>query len=519
MTIYVYMPPTGDEDRIFGRGMSVITGQPVGQTCVTGLTTTGEPSLIGTDATNYSIVEDSASYDNLLTTAASMSGSGLCWSASASSSYLRQQTGSDTSISLVWLRMIQSQAIYADASKAVISDAAINLLKTQGPGAFVDQYGTHCAIGVVYGGSFIGRFRVDTSTATDKETIAASVKGSLSGFGVSGSASASFEQDLNSTSTHYQATLEANGTGTGIIPFASFDLAGVKASLAGFKLPHDAGRNVDGAAVATICQTWDQFPQIAAALAALGQPEALQFTAEQATLDELGGEFDALAYIENTASSLIDSNGYAIPPYRAMLLSAAATAAGYRAQIQGLSMDQISRLTVQGLGPYLVSAKMMPLIGVIAHGQVLVRVSWQLDGAFFGDIVDTADLATAPNQGYQQVGDFNHNRPEGSDPPQHMTLYYAVNRDDGGNGSLSVKMHWRDPYGPPNDADYYGDEVALTGFPAGTSTANWGLYPWNQMSATLAGFDPSIQILSPAALEEIVAAVAETVTVVAELVD
>lgn len=511
----IYMPPSGDEDTIFGRGMNVVTGQPVGAVCVTGFTTTGEPSEIGTDNTNYVLVEDSSSYNDLLSTTATMSGSGLCWSASASMSYLRQQTGSDTSISLVWLRMIQSQARYADMSQANISDDALTLLKTQGVSAFVTQYGTHCAIGVAYGGSFIGRFRIDTASASDKESIAASVKGSISDFGMNGSVSADFQQQLQSQSTSYQATLQANATGSGIVPYSTFDLAGVEAALGGFKLQHDGGRNVDGAAFAFVCQTWDQFPQIAEALSAMGQPNALQFTAEQATLNALAAEFAALDYIQNTCKALLSAGSYAVPSYQPLLLTMASTAASYQAQIVSLSMDAVSRLTAQGLGPYIVSPKMMPLLETIGHGDVMLKVSWALDGAFSGDINDTLNLPYQPNSGDQQVIDLDHSRPEGDDPPQNMALFVNVASDGSGNATLNTRMHWHDPYGPPNDADYLGNPVQLTGFPVGTSTASWTSFPWNQMSATLAGLDPSIQVAAPPTLAAPESA-AELISIVAE---
>ena len=530
----IYMPPGDyDMDKIFGRGMNVVTARPVGETCVSGITTIEKPAPIGTEEVRYALVDDSASYSNLLSTAASMSGSGPGWSASSSMSYLREQTGSDTSISLVWMRMLQSQKLHADMSNAAISPAALDVLKTHGPSTFVALYGTHCAIGVVYGGSFIGRLRIVTSTASDKKVIAAAIKGSLSGFGMSGEVSSDFKQQLQSQSTSYDATLESNGTGTGIIKYDTFDLGGVQKALSAFKLPPDPARGVEGTAFAVICQTWDEFPQIAEALQAMGQPNALQFTAENATLDALADEFATLDYVRNTVEHLRGSpDNYAVPSYNSLLLTMSAAAASHQAQIQALSMHAVSRLTVQGVEAMIVSQKILPLLEIIARGEMLVRVSWQLDGAFQGDRVDTRDFEYKPNSGDVQVVDSEHGDP--SDPitimrkafggrglfpgpgePQHMTLYFNVTKDDTGKAELNTRMHWRDPYGPPGDADYCGS-AELSAFPV-TSTAIWSMFPWNQMSATLVGLDPSIQVAAPPA-PAAVARAAEPLMVVAELV-
>ena len=120
------------------------------------------------------VIQDSQSYSSFLSTAVDATASGLSWSGSAAVSYAESQTGSDTYMSYVAFRVLRSQTIYMDVTKATIDKDALALITSDpanGPTRFIATYGTHCAIGVAYGGSFVGRLRLETSSRQARKLL------------------------------------------------------------------------------------------------------------------------------------------------------------------------------------------------------------------------------------------------------------------------------------------------------------------------------------------------------------
>jgi hypothetical protein len=125
MTEMYLAPIDGREADIFGSGINCISGRAVSSpAALTGVTAGGYEDR-SFDQRHLLVVQDSQSYASLLQTAASLSASGLTWSASASMSFLRDQTGSETSISFVGLRVHRSQLRVADMSHATVAESVM----------------------------------------------------------------------------------------------------------------------------------------------------------------------------------------------------------------------------------------------------------------------------------------------------------------------------------------------------------------------------------------------------------
>ena len=261
-------PIDGADDAILGYGINQVTGERIAVSCLQNVPdpTISVPSGNGDQMTTL-IVQDSESYSELMNTVANISASGVSWSASASVSYLRERANSDTSITLTWTRIVRTQDRQIDWTQAKVTPDALELLKSQGADAFLTQYGTHCIIGIAYGGSFSGYSQIQTETVSDKQQLMTAISGSVSGFGVNGSVSGSFEQDLQGSNVHFTSSQDTFVVGASPISFSGLDIAGMQSAIESFApSPNGPLPGVSGAPVALICLSWDQFEDIYNAL-------------------------------------------------------------------------------------------------------------------------------------------------------------------------------------------------------------------------------------------------------------
>jgi len=242
-------------DTIWGYGINCITGGIVVGPHALASFTKQKPTQRSLDNRQATVIKSSADYSSFLSTKASVSVSGLSWSATASMAYASQHASSDTSLTYVVTRDMRSVDVYLDIASAKVDPAALSLLKTQGPAAFLATYGTHCVIGVSYGGSFSGYIKIDTSSSTDKETMAAALSASAKGFGMGGSIDVSFNAGLTATNTLYTLTSSSAAVGANTGVFASTDPDGLLKAAENLALIANSAPGVSGAAVTFICVT------------------------------------------------------------------------------------------------------------------------------------------------------------------------------------------------------------------------------------------------------------------------
>ncbi|MFT4251577.1 MAG: MAC/perforin domain-containing protein, partial [Caulobacter sp.] len=422
---------------IWGYGINCITGGIiVGQHCLTSFTKLA-PVPRSLDNRHATVIKSSADYSNFLSTTASVSVSGLSWSAAASIAYASQSARSDTSLTYVVARDVRSADIYLDLSTAKVDPAALALLQSQGPAKFLATYGTHCVVGVSYGGSFGGYIKIDTSSASDKETMSAALSASAKGFGMGGSVNASFNSGLTSTSTTFSLTSSSSSVGANTGAFASTDPDGLVKAAENLSLITNATAGVNGAAVTFICVTWDEFDEIQLALNDLGQPNALSLDNCMANLIQLSAEYSQLDYIVGTCQSVLHSNDFAIPAQRGILAKILSAAVAGQHAIQSLSTAQLDTMTQDTLQTYLISSRLTVNLSPITHGQVLVNAAWYTDAAFANAGGYSATIPVPLNQEFKVVNVDHHDG--------NANLYVAISvngqsyglytRWDWGNGS------------------------------------------------------------------------------------
>lgn len=485
MTTIMVAPIEAPDAALLGYGVNQLTGERLAISCLQDIpvASVSESAFKGDHKTTL-VVQDSASYSRLMSTVANLSASGVSWSASASVSYLRDQANSDTSITLTWTRMVRSDDRMIDWTKTTIKPDALHTLTNDGVDAFLAKYGTHCIIGIAYGGSFSGYSRIETQSVSDKEQLKAAISGSVSGFGVNGSVSASFEQDLSSSNIHYSSSQDATTIGADPIAFSGFDVPAMQRAIDNFTLSDNVPEGVKGAPVALICVSWNEFADIVNALG--GNAGAIGLGTEEHALAALSSEYSALSYVAGTAANLQNSAAI-IPAYGPTLARIGDQADRARNTIAQLTLPQIRAFASSGTGPYIVASTLKPQTDRIGNGYGEIQVTYSLDWAF-NNASRTFTTLQQPGGGEKNLGGFVHQRAEGNDDgDQIMSLLYTFDRDANGIPFIGARMHFQDPYAPESSQqqDLGAGRQLLNQTSTLSYTAAWPAYPWNYISITL----------------------------------
>jgi len=486
MTKVMVAPIDAPDGALFGYGVNQVTGERIAVSCLQDVPAPAisVPSDNGDHMTTL-IVQDSTSYSELMSTVANISASGVSWSGSASVSYLREQANSDTSITLTWTRIARTQDRMIDWTQAKVTSDALETLTSQGADAFMAKYGTHCIIGIAYGGSFAGYSRIETQSVSDKQKLMSSISGSVSGFGVDGSVSASFEQDLQSSQVHYTSSQDTFVVGSTPISFSGLDIAGMQSAIESFS-PSANGPlpGVNGAPVALICLSWDQFADIYNALN--GDVSEIGLATEEHALVALSSEYSALSYVAGTAANLQNSPAI-IPAYGPLLTRIGNEADAACNTISQLGIPDIRTYASSGTGSYVIASTLKPQIDRIANGYGEIQVSYALDWAF-NNVTQTFTKLEQPGGGEQNLGGFVHYRQQGNDQgDQILSLLYTFDFDANGIPFIAARMHYQDPYAPPatQQQDLSSVRQLLNQTTTLSCTAAWPDYPANEITVTL----------------------------------
>jgi len=486
MTMVMVAPIDAPDGVLFGHGVNQLTGQRVTVSCVQNLPdpVISKPSDSGDRMTTL-VVQDSASYSELMSNVATLSASGISWSASASVSYLREQANSDTSITLTWTRIVRTQDRMADWSNATIAPAALDFLKTQGVDAFLAKYGTHCIIGIAYGGSFSGYSRIETQSVSDKQTLQASISGSLSGFGVHGSVSDTFEQDLQSSNVHYTSSQNTNVVGSDPIAFSGLDIPAMQTAFEHFA-PGANGplQGVNGAPVGLICVSWDEFTDIVDTLN--GDIGAIGLGTVEHALTALSSEYAALTYVAGTAANLQNSPAI-IPAYAPLLTQIGNQADSARNAISQLGIQDVSAYATSGTGPFIIASTLEPQVDRIASGDGQIEITYSIDVVgFCGDLTDTSTKLLQPGGGEQNLGQFER-LPAINNECEILTLLYTFDRDANGIPFIAARMHLQNPFasGAAQQQDLGIARQSLNQTSTLSCTAIWPGAPTTYITVTL----------------------------------
>lgn len=460
-------------DNIFGYGVNCITGGVVvGANCVENIVKLA-PQPRNQDNLNVKVVKSSSDFSDFLNAGGTVSVSGLSWSATASVAYASANASTDTSMSYMALRDVRSADLYLDITKATISADALALLgQPNGPTNFINRYGTHCVIGVSYGGSFAGYIRLDTTSASHKESISASMSASASGFGMKGSVNADFSNGLSQINTTYHLTSNSSMVGATAAGFSRTDPDGLLGAAQNITLGDSSIAGVKGAPVSFICVTWDQFSQIQQKLNDIGQPNALSLGSALNALSQLSAEYAALSYIIGTCRSMITNGEFAIPAQRGLAGRLISAATAGQATIQSQSLAQLQAMASGVPQNLLISGGLNDQVQALTHNSLRINVAWYTDEAFV-NWGQHSRVVNVPMDTMPSIISVDHH--DGV-----ANLYVHVGSDPQGD-YLVTRWYWNDDYlFDSARIDIGGDTINTT-----VARAQWTGAAWNNISANL----------------------------------
>lgn len=473
-------PIDSRSDTIFGYGVNCITGGVVvGANCVENIVKL-PPQPRSQDNLNVKVVKSSSDFSDFLNVGGTVSVSGVSWAATASVAYASQNASTDTSMSYMALRDVRSADVYLDITQATISAEALAVLGAgpSGPSNFINKYGTHCVIGVSYGGSFSGYIRLDASSASHKESITASMSASVTGFGNKASVNADFSTGLNQITTNYDLTSNSSLVGATAAGFSRTDPDGMLNAAQNIALVDNPTQHVKGAAVAFICVTWDQFSQIQQKLNDIGQPNALNLGSALGVLSQLSAEYTALNYVIGTCQAMINSGDFAIPAQRGLAGRLIAAAVAGQHAIQALSLSQVQTMDAATLQSLQISSRLNGHVQALSHNSLLINVDWYTDAAFaaWGDhkVTLSVPINTMPRViSVQHVNDWGAT----------ANLYLHVGEDPLGY-YLVTRWDWaNDQYFDSQRIDIGSDTLNTA-----VARAEWTGAAWNNISANLINY-------------------------------
>ncbi len=143
---------------------------------------------------------------------------GVGASGSLKTSFLSEFKQNSFSVYVSVQVIVTNKQTLLDLSKVKFKDTAAKLF-TSNPQNFTQQYGDSFVYGLITGGEFLGILEIESSSASEFREIKAKLSGKASYGLFSGSASASFDQSLQSITSEYQmkaTILQQGGIGLNV---------------------------------------------------------------------------------------------------------------------------------------------------------------------------------------------------------------------------------------------------------------------------------------------------------------
>lgn len=461
----------------FGQGIDLLSGEARAYGAI--IPSTRRTGTLNNAITRTQIVATQDDYSSLVSAVLDAQGSTLTGSFSAGFSLLEQSQMSQSSFSVVIGTTVQTKIdVIVDPSVITLTDAAANVLKTQGPAAFQAQYGTHFIGGFIQGGEYFGTINILFSSVSDQESFSAHASGSISEGLASGSVNTQVSQALSSFHSNYSLNSYVSQSGN-IEKLDSADADSMISACGTFandlKSDPSGGRRV-----IALGFPWSQIAQVRQILQSLGQLHALDIAVSEDVAMILRKESAALAYLARTASSLA-ANG-SLPPIIATLARRYGTRIDAAQQrLAGLQLAQVAQMDANAANNLCQSPTISQALAILSRGKVPVAWTYALDGAFTIPILNGGGVYEASLTGDPQ---WIFAAPHGNNG-QVATVGILCNTS-GNDGFLQAAFDWNNPLNTSERGRWFGDTIDFANSDLGTvSTARWPLFNWNLGTARL----------------------------------
>jgi hypothetical protein len=276
-----------------GFGFDLVGGGPIALQALTQTPSMNPKDLDGGDSQYFSIY-DNTTFQTAIEFDASTSGgglgvqSGMCVSASA-----RMDT-SNTSFTIQFNGAKTTKQTIVSAS-AGLTDDALQCLKNQGPGKFVEKYGTYFVAGYIYGKSCKASYSLQFSSMDMAVTFAASFNESGTELGFSSKISASIQSSLSAS--HTQATVSASQNSLGFNAPTVSDIASLQALITAY----DNISPTDDSPISILVMPWQYLSAVDKVLS------GINCVGDFKLVTDLMNNY---LYIKNTANNFINNRLY-----------------------------------------------------------------------------------------------------------------------------------------------------------------------------------------------------------------
>jgi hypothetical protein len=404
----------------FGQGIDVISGNQCAYGAV--VPSTRNQNRLNTAVTHTRIIASEDDYSSSYQAVMSVEGSTLTASFSAGASLLEQSQMSAKSFSLVIGTTVQAAIdIIIDPANVTLTDTAAGVLKSQGPEAFQSQYGTHFIGGFINGGEYFATINILFNSAADQRNFSASASGSISEGLASGKASAQFSAALSSFHSSYSLQSLVSQSGD-IEHLNSADPDSLITACDNFSstLKSDT---TGGRRMVALGFPWSAIPKVRDILGQINRVCALDIGVSQDVATILRAEVATLGYLAQTAASIAANNtfqpviGSLAAHYRDRINAA-------KQQIMTLSLSQVSGMSTATASSYCNSPTFKTAVDALSSGQVPVRWTYALDGAFNVPILNGSGVQAA---GFSGDPHWNLNAPQWR-PGRHGRLHLQYQR-------------------------------------------------------------------------------------------
>jgi hypothetical protein len=228
--IYIFPLAQGQPLPDVGVGFNLVGGKPIALQALRPSPTMIDHNLDGGNSKYFSIYDNTTFQDAIEFDASTSGGgygvqSGMCVSASArldtsNTSFTIQFNGAKTT----------KQSVVS--SSAGLTDDAAQYLQSQGPGKFIEKYGTYFVAGYIYGKSCKASYSLQFSSLDMAVKFAATFNESTSELGFSDKTNASIQNSLSASQT--KATVSASQNSLGFNASTVSDIASLQALITAY---------------------------------------------------------------------------------------------------------------------------------------------------------------------------------------------------------------------------------------------------------------------------------------------
>ena len=315
------------------------------------------------------VIATTDEYKAIVKAAAAAQGAGFGWAGAAAFDFMHETKTSSTNVTLFDYCFVKTGfEVIRDVEKLELREDAARLLKDNAK-RFVDEYGTHFVGGFSRGGYIMSTVTISTLSASEAQEIGAKLKVSYDGV-VKADASTSFSKSLQAISEKFQLDASYRMAGGPLKKVALGDIELMMQEVDSYPESLNQG---NGMRLTAICYPWEHLPCIQRILNESANLGPLMPDIRSTVLEHLADEMLRLEYLGKTADYLRDRKMYSNEEQRKTLDAVRVSVQDQRDYILGLTVDDLSTLSLPVAREHVRSGDIADKLEPIASGRRRIR--------------------------------------------------------------------------------------------------------------------------------------------------